>query len=245
MVEDLGGQTRVCHCDLAADADLRACARLAETTGLDGMSVSRADRPGVDTLTGSPAITDVLRVPGPTPERPLRLTRNVQAFFQGNRFLIEPLVAYVASLVPPGPVIDLYAGVGLFGLALSAAGAPDVTLVEGDTVSGADLARNAEPMGDGTRVVRQAVEAFLASTVTAPAATVILDPPRSGLSKAALAGLLALGAPRVVYVSCDASTLARDARLLLADGYDLDGMRVFDLLPNTAHVETVARFSRT
>ncbi len=76
------------------------------------------------------------------------------------------------------------------------------------------------------------------------AATIIVDPPRTGLSKEALAGAVAVGAPMLIYVSCDIATLARDAGLLLAAGYRMAGVRAFDLFPNTAHVETVIAFAR-
>ena len=64
------------------------------------------------------------------------------------------------------------------------------------------------------------------------------------MSREATSGVIALRAPKVVYVSCDVATLARDARLLLDAGYRIEGMRAFDLFPNTAHVETVIAFVR-
>ena len=66
-----------------------------------------------------------------------------------------------------------------------------------------------------------------------------MDPPRTGLSKQALEAVVQAGAPRVVYVSCDAPTLARDARRLVDAGYRLASVKGFDLFPNTPHVETV------
>jgi tRNA/tmRNA/rRNA uracil-C5-methylase (TrmA/RlmC/RlmD family) len=151
-----------------------------------------------------------------------------------------------------GPVIDLYGGVGLFGLALAAAGHGSITIVEGDSVSGADLARNAEPFGDRVRVERRSVEDFLAkagvagpqSRTGAAPATCIVDPPRTGMTKEALAGIIRLRPDRVVYVSCDVATLARDTRTLLDAGYSLASLTGIDLFPNTAHVESVALFAR-
>ncbi|MGE0464521.1 MAG: 23S rRNA (uracil(1939)-C(5))-methyltransferase RlmD, partial [Vicinamibacterales bacterium] len=70
--------------------------------------------------------------------------------------------------------------------------------------------------------------------------TLLLDPPRTGLSLQALQGVLAARAPRDVYVSCDVPTLARDARAFVDAGYRISSLRAFDLFPNTAHVETVA-----
>jgi 23S rRNA (uracil1939-C5)-methyltransferase len=73
---------------------------------------------------------------------------------------------------------------------------------------------------------------------------VIVDPPRTGISKEAIPGVLRLNPPRLVYVSCDVATLARDARAICGAGYRIDEVRAFDLFPQTAHVETVIAFSR-
>jgi tRNA/tmRNA/rRNA uracil-C5-methylase (TrmA/RlmC/RlmD family) len=77
-----------------------------------------------------------------------------------------------------------------------------------------------------------------------PPDVVVVDPPRSGASRAAIEGVAAWGAPRVVYVSCDPPTLARDAARLIAAGYLLSSLEGFDLFPNTPHVEAVAVFDR-
>jgi tRNA/tmRNA/rRNA uracil-C5-methylase (TrmA/RlmC/RlmD family) len=148
--------------------------------------------------------------------------------------------------------VDLYAGVGLFGLSLAAAGTEDVTLVEGDPTSGADLKANAEPFEPRVRVDRRSVETFLRSHVgrvprSGPAgtdATFVVDPPRTGLSKEALAGVVESQPARIIYVSCDIATLARDTRALFDAGYELGGLTGIDLFPNTAHVESVATFVR-
>ena len=71
-----------------------------------------------------------------------------------------------------------------------------------------------------------------------------MDPPRTGLSRQATAGILALRPARLVYVSCDVATLARDTRTLLDSGYELGPLIGLDLFPNTAHVETVTVFTR-
>jgi 23S rRNA (uracil1939-C5)-methyltransferase len=183
------------------------------------------------------------------PATTLHLRRSPRAFFQGNRFLIESLVRHVAALVGEGPVIDLYAGVGLFGLSLAASGMDRITLVEGDPVSGGDLETNAKPFRDRVRVERRSVEAFLATeearvrrSGSVAAATFIVDPPRTGMSREALAGIVAVRPARLVYVSCDVATLARDTRTLVDAGYSLDGLTGMDLFPNTAHVESIAAF---
>ena len=188
---------------------------------------------------GPDEVTDSIEVAG-GPR--LTLRRDVRSFFQGNRYLLETLVARVISLVGDGPVLDLYAGVGLFGLSLAAAGRGDVTLVEGDPISSADLARNAEPFG--ARVTVAAAErrdvSLASASRTRP--TFIVDPPRTGMSREALAGIIRHEPPRIVYVSCDVATLARDARTLVDAGWELAEVTGIDLFPNTAHVESIAVF---
>jgi 23S rRNA (uracil1939-C5)-methyltransferase len=240
IAENIAGDERACHLELREGVRPGDYSALA--TGLVGLTAQRADSPFAETLAGTPHVTDVIPVADDGP--PLRLTRHVRAFFQGNRFLIGSLVRQVMALVPAGPVIDLYAGGGLFGLAVAAAGADRVTLVESDPVSGADLQMNAEPFRQRARVERSSVEEFLARHRASSAETVIVDPPRTGLSRDAAAGILALKPARLVYVSCDVATLARDTRTLLNSGYALGALIALDLFPNTAHVETVTTFTR-
>ena len=72
----------------------------------------------------------------------------------------------------------------------------------------------------------------------------VLDPPRTGVSADALTALLRWNVPRVVYVSCDPPTLARDASRMVGAGYSLESLDAFDLFPNTPHVESVACFAK-
>jgi 23S rRNA (uracil1939-C5)-methyltransferase len=194
---------------------------------------------------GSPCVLDVIDLPasgrGP---RQVRLQHHAQAFFQANRFLLATLAARVVSLVADGPVIDLYAGVGLFSASLAACGWTAVVAVEGDRAGAADLRANASPYGSALESVEMAVEGYLSAHPVARDATIILDPPRTGMSKEASAAIAAQKALRLVYVSCDVATFARDARKLLDAGYRLAHIEAFDLFPNTAHVEAVAVFER-
>ena len=238
LSENIDGDERACHLELHAGADASLFSKLA--AGLTGLSASRADRAGVETLAGTPAVHDT--VGG------VALRRDVRAFFQGNRFLVHRLVEQVSSLVGDGPVVDLYAGVGLFGLSLAAATTSPVIVVEGDPVSGEDLKANAEPLGDRVRVERRSVEQFVAlardRNEDLTRATMIVDPPRTGMTKEALAGAIGLRPARIVYVSCDVATFARDTRTLLDAGYVLGEVTGVDLFPNTAHVESIALFTR-
>jgi 23S rRNA (uracil1939-C5)-methyltransferase len=200
----------------------------------------------VEGMTPPPFVTDTLRLEGA--QIPLR--RHVQAFFQGNRHLLRRLVAHVASLVPDSAgVLDLYAGVGLFSVAAAVVRQARVIAVEGDRFAAEDLRANASAASGRLEPVRGDVEAFVREyrgrrPAGQPAAdVVIVDPPRTGMSREALAGAIELQAPRVIYVSCDIATLARDARRLLDGGYTIERLDAFDMFPNTPHVETVAVFS--
>jgi 23S rRNA (uracil1939-C5)-methyltransferase len=240
LSENIHADERACHLDLDAGVDASRFAALAG--GLTGLSAARSDRPGVELLAGIASVSDVLHVNPDDPRSALRLRRDARAFFQANRYLLEPLLRRVVALAVPGRVIDLYAGVGLFGLSLAAAGADDVALVEGDPVSGASLEENAEPFRGRVNIARRSVESFL-SAGGRDASTIIVDPPRTGMSEAALAGVLRVAPQRIVYVSCDVATFARDTRTILEAAYALDSLTGIDLFPNTAHVEVIAAFS--
>jgi 23S rRNA (uracil1939-C5)-methyltransferase len=243
LAENVPATERVCHFELRGACDPRAF--LAAFSGLTGLTASRPQTAHVDRLAGIPTLTDLVLVSGGSPAVALRLRHNVRAFFQANRYLLERLVRHVVSLVPDGPVVDLYAGVGLFGLSLAAERMTRASLVEGDPISGGDLEENATPFRAHTRVHRCGVEAFLRTVDVDRTATFIVDPPRTGLSRDATRRIVDLAPPMIVYISCDPATLARDARAFVDAGWELNGVTGFDLFPNTAHVESVAVMSRT
>jgi len=148
----------------------------------------------------------------------------------------------VTAAVPAdGAVLDLYAGVGLFSVALAALGRRGITAVEGDRTSGRDLLRNATPFAEALRISVESVEQYLKRRGNR-AATIIVDPPRTGISREAMTAVVRAGAARVVYVSCDPATMARDARRLVDGGYELASLAAFDLFPNTPHVEALGVF---
>ena len=154
------------------------------------------------------------------------------------------LVAHVVEQVPAGSTaIDLYAGGGLFALAAARARQAHVTAVEGDRVGADDLIANASSTDGRVEARHQSVEMFLQSA--SPGADVaIVDPPRTGLSREAVDGVVRLGPRRVIYVSCDVATLARDARRLAEGGYQMASVKGFDLFPMTPHVECVVVFEK-
>jgi tRNA/tmRNA/rRNA uracil-C5-methylase (TrmA/RlmC/RlmD family) len=242
LAENVPGDERACHVELAAGVDPQPFSVLA--SGLTGLSAQPADRPHVVDLAGRAEVSDWVSLSDATPA--VRLRRDVRAFFQGNRFLLVPLVQCVAALVPPGPVLDLYAGVGLFGLALATSGQHRVTAVEADPISSGNLEDNASSCGHRVTVVRRSVEAFVTGRMAGELGrtTLIVDPPRRGLSKVAARHIIHAAPARIVYVSCDVPTLARDARRFCDSGYRLEEIRGMDLFPNTAHVEVVALFTR-
>ena len=241
--EHVPGTQRLLHLELTPRTDPARLPPLPAADGATGVSASAADRIRPSNLFGAETLTDELALDASSVSRSFRLTRHAQSFFQGNRFLLQPLVDAVMVLTLPGPVLDLYAGVGLFSVAAACRG-ETVVAVEGDRHAVADLKANAGPYGDRLRAHHQAVEAFLATGRERVTSTVIVDPPRTGLTVDALAGVARLRAARVVYVSCDVATLARDARRLVDAGYALTRVTSFDLFPDTAHIETLAVFSR-
>lgn len=240
VTENVDASQRAVHLSLAADVPTGALTGLAACDGFTGLSAASGAAAGI--VSGDPHVIDRIAIGG----QAVALRRHVRAFFQGNRFLLSPLAAHVVDAVGPcDRVVDLYAGTGLFAVTAAVVRDAHVVAVEGDRVGAADLARNAEVVERGhVEPVHQAVEQFVARRGPTPA-VLIVDPPRTGLSKPAIDGAIGLGAERVVYVSCDVATLARDARRFVDAGYGIDRVDGFDLFPNTPHVETVVCFSRS
>jgi 23S rRNA (uracil1939-C5)-methyltransferase len=165
------------------------------------------------------------------------------AFFQSSRFLLPQLVASVTGAESGGVAMDLFAGVGLFTLPLAQHFA-QVMAVESHPQAAADLAANAHAAPGGQiRVMAETASDFLRRCALAEPDLVVLDPPRAGVGVAALRRLAALRPKRLIYVSCSPPTLARDLGFLLQHGYKLDAFEMFDLFPQTYHIEALARLS--
>ena len=166
------------------------------------------------------------------------------SFFQVNTPVAELLVDLVLealALVGGESVLDLYSGVGLFS-AFIAPLAGRLVGVEAFGPAVADAAINLDEF-DNIEIYEAPVEDVL-STLTGPFDAAVLDPPRAGCDPAVLEELNAMPLARIVYVSCDPATLARDARRLADGGYRLEWVQPVDMFPQTYHVECVALFVR-
>lgn len=166
------------------------------------------------------------------------------SFFQVNTALAERLVDEVlAALDLNGgeTVLDAYCGVGLFSAFLAPLVAR-VIGVESFEPAVDDAAVNLDEF-DNVEIYNARAEDVL-PTLEARVDAVVLDPPRAGCAPTVLEALIACAPARLVYVSCDPATLARDAKRLAAGGYRLDFVQPLDLFPQTYHIESVARFAR-
>jgi tRNA/tmRNA/rRNA uracil-C5-methylase (TrmA/RlmC/RlmD family) len=242
LAENREATERAALLDLSPESRVRLdLDHLLQREGLTGFGIARGGRPLAER--GSPFVADVLALSHGNHQVDVRLRRHVAGFFQGNRFLLQTLVERVLAHVPAGPLTDLYSGVGLFGVAHAALGRGDVLAVEGDAIAAADLTANAEPVAERLEIETTSVEDALRRRRTTEGRTVVLDPPRTGLSVEASATLVAARPPRIVYVSCDVATLARDVARLAAAGYTTENVEAFDLFPGTALVETLTVLS--
>jgi 23S rRNA (uracil1939-C5)-methyltransferase len=161
------------------------------------------------------------------------------SFFQSRTDGAEALVAAVreaAGPMPQGRTIDAYGGVGLF--AATVLTETEVVVIESSPSSVLDALHNLA--GRAATVERVTVERWQPRR----ADLVIADPARRGLGKEAVDVLAATHAPRLVLVSCDPVSLARDAKLLAAHGFRHERTTLIDLFPHTAHIEAVTAFSR-
>lgn len=169
------------------------------------------------------------------------------SFFQVNTPMAEKMVEHVLEILPfhaAETLLEVYCGVGLFSRFL----APRYKRLIGIEASAAaclDFAINLDEYEHVELYEAAAEEALPALASQLPPSTeVLVDPPRAGLQRRVLDALLALRPAVVVYVSCDPSTLARDAARLSAGGYALRQVTLFDLFPQTYHIESISVFER-
>tara|TARA_Y100000588_G_scaffold394401_1_gene514664 strand:- start:3601 stop:4908 length:1308 start_codon:yes stop_codon:yes gene_type:complete len=167
------------------------------------------------------------------------------AFFQVNTRQAENLIRLVAERVlecQPQVLVDAYSGVGTFAAQL----APEIgqiLTIESSAAAEDDAAINLRGIENVERLFGS-VEALLPNIDPAPD-VVIIDPPRSGLEPSVINTMIGSSTRRVVYVSCDPSTLARDLRLFVDGGFTLIDVQPIDMFPHTQHIECVTVLDRS
>lgn len=155
-----------------------------------------------------------------------------EGFFQINLPVYEQALKDMQTAIPSGkPVLDLYSGVGTIGLTI---GGEDVTLVELNPDAVREMRRNIQDLGKNAEAVLAASENVL-EYITADK-TIILDPPRAGLHDDVVERLLEVTPERIVYLSCNPVTQARDVAKL-AEKYDIKSHKGYNFFPRTPHIE--------
>ncbi len=164
------------------------------------------------------------------------------SFFQVNTAMAAKMVEHIlggAGAAPLSVVLDLYCGVGLFSAFLAPRCARLIG-IESSASACNDFTENLDEF-DNVELYEDAAENVLPSLDVQPD-LVLVDPPRVGLAPSVVDGILRLHPRTVAYVSCDPSTLARDAARLLKGGYRLRASTPFDLFPQTFHIESITWF---
>jgi 23S rRNA (uracil1939-C5)-methyltransferase len=169
------------------------------------------------------------------------------SFFQVNRFLVDEMVHQIAGNEEGGRLaLDLFAGVGLFSVPL-AKRFDRIVAVESNPAAARDLEFNissrAEPKRGAIEARAMDVEHFLERFKEKPD-LIVADPPRAGLSSEVLKQLARIKPARITYISCEPPTLARDLAELLKTGYEISAIHLFDLFPQTFHMEAVVLLRR-
>ncbi len=170
------------------------------------------------------------------------------SFFQVNRFLIEEMASTVCNLAGHGELaFDLYAGVGLFARFLSN-NFIETIAVEDNVAAARDLETVAAAGSHSITVHNKPAGSFLADWHRKRSARVpdviVADPPRAGLETEAVHPIMAVASRKLVYVSCDPSTLARDLAKLCSSAYTLRELHLFDMFPQAYHIESIAFLER-
>ena len=239
LAESVNAEMRVMNFHLKVSSASKLISGWTTDCGLTGVTCSRPGSAEITVVSGRPTICDPIGslVHGDAACHGL-IGRHARSFFQGNRYLLSTLVAAVCRRVTSGPVLDLYAGVGLFSVALASLGVEEITAVERDVSARRDLVANAS--GTRIEVIGTSVEQFLAGSSKLISGTVIVDPPRAGLGRTVLELLVQRQVTSIVYVSCDVATFARDLQRFGEAGYTVEDIEAFDMFPNSAHVELMA-----
>mgnify|MGYP002400788693 CR=1 FL=1 len=176
--------------------------------------------------------------------RTFRISAN--SFFPANTVGAEVMVDLAAEMLAPQShetLLDGYCGVGLFGLSL-AGQVGEVIAIEEAEAACDDFAWNGRDL-DNVTLHQGLMEDVLAALENERIDLALIDPPRSGAGPEVIQQLARLGVPKLLYISCDPATLARDAKLLVAAGYTLEQVQPVDMFPQTFRVESLALFRFT
>jgi 23S rRNA (uracil1939-C5)-methyltransferase len=214
----------------SAETKARLQALVGAVPGLDGVSLDGRGIAGQTVL--HPTVAGIRLHVGPA------------SFFQVNLEVNEALVGAVVAAVSeaaPTAIADLYSGVGNLSLPMAAATGARMTLVESHPQATADARKAAR--AHGIEVDARAADADRFQAGDAFFDVAVLDPPRAG-AKGVLSQLAVTRPRRIVYVSCHAPALARDVREATAAGYRVEHLAVFDMFPQTPHVETLCVLTR-
>ena len=234
---------------LFAHAQDRAAIRLlhhtlqASVPGLVGVTLLEGDPrqgPRVVDRVGSGAVQELVGE--------LRFRVEATAFFQVNGLAAETLTSLVvagAALQGGERVLELYSGVGTFTVPLTRR-AHEVVGIEANAAAATNGEANLRENGcSAGRVIQAQVEQALPALAgKGHWDLIVLDPPRQGCSRNILEAVVEMQAPRLIYVSCDPSTLARDLGMLVRSGFRCTSVQPVDLFPQTFHLETVAVLER-
>lgn len=169
-------------------------------------------------------------------------------FFQNNPFILPEMIEYALEQACQDDLrylVDAYCGVGVFALC-AARRFEQVAGVEisAQAVEQARINAAANGIDNATFTIGKSEAIFETLKFPGDESAMIVDPPRAGCDEAFLRQLLDFGPRRLVYVSCDPSTQARDLKILRAGGYKLERLQPFDLFPQTRHIENVATLSK-
>jgi tRNA/tmRNA/rRNA uracil-C5-methylase (TrmA/RlmC/RlmD family) len=241
------------HCPIGHDLVNDSGAARERWRGARSVEVAAAPGPGQDGQAGQVTVL----ADGALARGPQFLERHAAGrawrtgaatFWQVHPGAATTLAAAVLDAVRPAPgdtVLDLYCGAGLFAGVLADAVGPDGTVIgiEADTGAVRDARRNLRST-PWARIHKGDAAAMLGRYGVSGASLAVLDPPRTGADRA-VTDILAAAGPsgplqRIAYVSCDPATLARDLAIFGQHGWDLTGLRAFDMFPMTHHVECLA-----
>lgn len=232
------------------DGDLDWVEDLAATSAVAGWRGAPAKLPRLEGLAGLHPLDSQGQViaggwgeMGVMMALPILLWVPVGAFFQGNRHLLPPLFARVGELVRDlggDTVVDLYGGVGFLAAAARYVGASTITVVEPNRTAALAAVRNLP----GATIESTTAEAYLARAPLGKESVAVLDAPRTGVSRQVAEALLRQSPRAVIMLACDVARFGRDASRLLAGGYALRSLELWDLFAGSHHVEVLASFAR-